>query len=162
MSRLKQFLIATLAALALAAGARLAVEHYGAARFEAGRADAIAERAAADALAVLTRTQENGVKAAQQALDNLTITEKKHEELQPVRERIVTQRVYVGAALCGDRPAAATEAEGAGRGDDADSPGRLVRQDAERDIVALKLAVEEDLATGRACQAFVRDNGLTP
>ena len=25
-----------------------------------------------------------------------------------------------------------------------------------------KLAVEEDLATGRACQAFVRENGMVP
>jgi hypothetical protein len=35
-------------------------------------------------------------------------------------------------------------------------------EDVERDLVALKLAVEEDLATGRACQAFLQKNGLVP
>jgi prophage endopeptidase len=162
MSRLEQLLVGTLVLIALAAAGWLGLQHYGEVRFEAGRAGAIAEREAADALAVLTRTKENSVKAAQQSLDNLNITEKKHEEIAPVRERIVTQRVYVGTGLCGERPAAPAEADSSGSSDGTDPPGRLVRQDVERDLVALKLAVEEDLATGRACQGVLEQEGMMP
>lgn len=128
--------------------------------YQLGYDAAVAERAAADALAVLRRTEENAVLAQRQGETNLKITEAKHEELAPVRERIVVERVRVGSAICG--PAAPAEAESAAGGDSTDPPGRLVREDAERDLVALKLAVEEDLATGRACQAFLRENGLVP
>lgn len=128
--------------------------------YQLGYDAAVAKRAAADALAVLKRTEENVALAERQGATNLKITEAKHEELAPVRERIVVERVRVGTAICG--PAAAPDAESAAGGDSADPPGRLVREDAERDLVALKLAVEEDLATGRACQAFLRENGLVP
>jgi len=80
----------------------------------------------------------------------------------PVRERIVTHRVYIGSAVCCDRPATLAETEGTGGGVEANPPGRLVRPDVERDLVALQLAVEEDLATGRACQATLRENGMVP
>jgi prophage endopeptidase len=140
----------------------LGLKHYGAERYDAGHAAAIAERAQADAKAVRTRITDNTALAAKQAASNATITEQKHEEIQPVRERIVTQRVYVGPAVCGDGPPATAEAQGAGSGDGTDSPGRLVRPDVERDLVALKLAVEEDLATGRACQAVLKSEGMVP
>jgi len=138
----------------------LGVRWYGAHQYQAGRTAAVAERKAADDAAILTRTQENAALAQHQGETNLKITEAKHEELAPVRERIVVERVRVGTAICG--PAAAPDAESAAGSDSADPPGRLVREDAERDLVALKLAVEEDLATGRACQAFLRENGLVP
>lgn len=153
------------AALLLVAGlivAALGLQHYGAARFEAGRAAAIEERAQADAAAVQKRSAENATEAVRQVVSNATITEKKHEELAPVRERIVTQRVYVGAALCGNGPAGPTETEDAASGDGDDSAGRLVRADVERDIKALKIRVEEALATGRACQAWGVENGFVP
>jgi hypothetical protein len=86
-------------------------------------------RARADDAAVLARKRENAATATQQAATNATITEKKHEELGPVRERIVTQRVYVGSAVCGDGPAAPAQGEGAAGGTGADPPGRLVRSD---------------------------------
>ena len=162
MSRLQILLLGVLAAIAIAAGAWVGVDYYGNVRYDAGHDAAIAERAKADAAAVLKRTRENTATAAQQVASNATITEKKHEEIQPVRERIVTRRVYVGSALCGDRPAATAETEGAAGSDSANSPGRLVRPDVERDLVALKLAVEEDLATGRACQAVLKDEGMVP
>jgi len=149
------------AAMLLAVGG-LAVHAYGVRRYDAGHAAATAERARADDAAARRRQQENTALAAQQAASNATITEKKHDEVQPVRERIVTQRVYVGAAVCGDRSAAPAEAQGTAGGDGTDPPGRLVRPDVERDIVALKLAVEEDLATGRACQAVLQAEGMVP
>lgn len=121
---------------------------------------AVADRAGRDSVAVLRRTQDNAAAAIKDANINSIITKAKYEELAPVRERIVTQRVYVGSAICG--PAAAPEADLSGGGDGASPRGRLVRPDIERDLVALKLAVEEDLATARACQAAAREKGLAP
>lgn len=160
MSRVERILVGLIVLAGLLVVGAVGVRWYGAHQYRAGRDAAIEERAAADARAVLLRTQENAVLAQRQGETNLKITEAKHEELAPVRERIVVERVRVGAAICG--PAAAPDAESAAGGDGADPPGRVVREDAERDLVALKLAVEEDLATGRACQAFLRENGLVP
>ena len=160
MSRVERILVGLIALAGLLVVSVIGVRWYGADQYQAGRIAAVEERAAADARAVLLRTQENAVLAQRQGETNLKITEAKHEELAPVRERIVVERVRVGAAICG--PAAAPDAESAAGGDSADPPGRLVREDAERDLVALKLAVEEDLATGRACQAFLRENGMVP
>ena len=148
------------AALALT-GAATALQAYGVHKYDQGHAAAVSERAARDLVAVVNRTAENVVVAAAQAQTNSIITKAKNEELAPVRERIITKRVYVGSAIC-DGPPAPTKAESPAGGDGANPPGRLVRQDVERDIVALKLAVEEDLATGRACQAFIEKNGLVP
>ncbi len=160
MSALERLAAAVMLVLILLVVGVLGVRWYGAHQYQAGRAAAIEERAAADARAVLLRTQENAVLAQHQGETNLKITEAKHEELAPVRERIVVERMRVGTAICG--PAAAPDAESAAGGDSANPPGRLVRSDVERDLVALKLAVEEDLATGRACQVFLRENGLVP
>lgn len=162
MTTLDRLLVGAVLLITLASGGWLGLRHYGAARFEAGRADAIKERAQADATAVQKRTTENATVAVRQVVTNATITEKKNEELAPVRERIVTQRVYVGAAICGDGPAGPTEAEDAAGGDGADPARRLVRADVERDIRALKIRVEEALATGRACQAWGAENGFVP
>jgi hypothetical protein len=162
VSALERLVAAVLLAVVLAVAGFFGLRWYGADRYAAGHAAAIAERAEADAKAVHARTETNAAEAARQAASNATITEKKHEEVQPVRERIVTQRVYVGTGVCGDRPAAPTETQGATGGDSTDPPGRLVRPDVERDLVALKLAVEEDLATGRACQRVLQDEGMVP
>lgn len=162
MIRLEQLLVSVLVLALLVAGSWFGLQRYGAARFAAGQADAIAARTRADAAAVRVRTEKNAAEAVRQVASNATITEKKHDEVQPVRERIVAQRVYVGSAVCGDRPATATEAEGAAGSDGANPSGRLVRPDVERDLIALKLAVEEDLATGRACQRVLEAEGMGP
>ena len=160
MSRVERILAGVIVLVGLLVVGTLGVRWYGAHQYQAGHDAAVEARAAADARAVLLRTEENAALAQHQGETNLKITEAKHEELAPVRERIVVERVRVGAAICG--PATAPDAESAAGSDSADPPGRLVREDAERDLVALKLAVEEDLATGRACQAFLRENGLVP
>lgn len=112
------------------------------------------------AVAVFARVRDNAVESVRQVNINQIITRTKNEEVSPVVERIYVDRVRVGPGTCG--PASASDANGAGIGDDADSPGRLVRDDVERDTRALTEAVEQDLATGRACQAFVRENGMAP
>lgn len=163
MNRLEQFLIGTLMLIALAAAGWLGLQHYGEARFAAGRADAIAERAEVDAKAVLTRAGENKAKEAQQALDNLDITKEKDHEIADLRQRLAAAgRLHVGPSVCPDRPAAPTQAEGAAGGDGADPSAGLVSSRADEDFKQLIEAVETDLSTGRACQAFIEKNGLVP
>ncbi len=125
-----------------------------------GHAAAVAQRAAQDALAVSTRLTENAATSVKQAATNVAITKVKNEEITPVRRRIAADRVRIGRAICG--PTSAPIAESSASSDGTNPSGRMVRADIERDIRALKLAVEEDLATGRACQAFLLENGLTP
>lgn len=143
------------AAALIAAGAAYRQHVY-----KLGYDTAVSDRAARDGVAILHRTAENAVVAATQASINTIITKVKNEELAPVRERIVAERVRVGTGICG--LAGTPDPEGTTGSDGTDPSGRLVRPDVERDIRALKLAVEEDLATGRACQAFVRENGMMP
>jgi hypothetical protein len=143
------------AALVLAG---LGVRAYGAHEYHAGVAAEQEAQRARTLVATVARVQDNAVEASKQQSINLTVTEKKHEELAPVIRTVYVDRVRVGAASCG--PAASTEAASTGGGNGADSAGRLVREDVERDTRALDVAVEEALATGRACQEFVVRNGM--
>jgi hypothetical protein len=163
VSRLEQLLAATLALIALAASGWLCLQHYGAARFEDGRQDAIAERAHADALAVLARTRENRALAARQESTNTDITKEKDDEIADLRRRLAAApRLRVGPAVCTERPAGGADTESAAGGDGADPPAALVSAAADRNLKQLILDVEQDLATGRACQVFIRENGLVP
>lgn len=128
--------------------------------FQQGFDAAVSERATRDAVAVVTRLQDNTKLSIKQDAINVILTKVKNEELAPVRARVAAERVRVGAGICGS--AAPSKAESPASGDSAYPSGGLVRPDIERDIRALKLDVEEDLATGRACQAFIRENGLVP
>lgn len=131
------------------------------AAFDAGHDAAVTERAAADLGAMVSRVQDNAVVEMKQKTINEILTKAKDAELAPVVQRIYVDRVRVGAGTCGGPPAAA-KADGAAGSDSANPPGRLVREDVERDTRALTEAVEQDLATGRACQAFIRENGFVP
>lgn len=128
--------------------------------YHEGYDQAVTDRKAADLKAITTRVQQNTVLAAKQDATNVKIEKAKNEELAPVRDRIVTRRVYVGTGVCG--PAAPAKTEDAASSNGNDPARRLVRSDVERDIVALKLQVEEALATGRACQQFGKENGFYP
>lgn len=127
---------------------------------QAGFERATSERAARDAAAIVARVRDNAALSIKQENINQIITRTKNEELAPVVQRIYVDRVRVGAGTCG--PASAAAAQGASVSDETDPPSRLVRDDVERDTRALTEAVEQDLATGRACQAFVRENGMAP
>lgn len=139
-------------------GAGAACHHDG---YQQGHDDATAERAAQDGVRLVTRLQSNAGLSIKQGAFNVAITKAKNEELASVAARIAAERVRVGPALCSG-PAAAPDTQSAAGSDSTNPPGRLVRPDIDRDIVALKLAVETDLATGRACQAFLDKNGLEP
>lgn len=122
---------------------------------------ATSERAARDTVAVVNRVQSNSALGIKQDALNKFLTKDKDEKLAPVVQRIYVDRVRVGTAICGG-PAAPAQAESAGGGDGAYPAGRLVRSDIERDLRALKVAVEQHFATGRTCQAFIDGNGLAP
>lgn len=148
---------------ALLAVGGLAVLTYGTHRYDAGHAAAIDERAAQDAVAVLTRTRENTVQAARQDETNTTITKEKDYEIADLRRRLAAApRLRVGPAVCPDRPTAPAHAEGPAGGDSTDPSPGLVSSRADADFKQLIEAVEDDLATGRACQAFIKKNGLVP
>lgn len=148
---------AVLLVVLLGVGHEVRVRHA----YATGHEAAVTERAAADALAVAAKLKENAAIGVKQATTNVAITKAKDVEITPVRNRIAVDRVRVGPAICSG-PTTPTDAKSSASSDGTDTPSRLVRPDVERDIRALKLAVEEDLATGRACQAFLRDNGLVP
>lgn len=119
-------------------------------------------RAQSVATAYQNRLASNQAIATEQARVNDHIQKEKDHEIAALTARVnAAGRLRVGPGLCGG-PAATSEAQGAAGGDSADPPGRLVSDDADRDFKALIIAVETDLATGRACQAFLRENGLVP
>ena len=157
-ARLWQGIALVLAALLVLAGGGIFYAHN--AGDQEGFERAISERAARDAVAILARVHDNAALSIKQDNINQIITRTKNEEIAPVVQRIYVDRVRVGAGTCG--PAGAATADGASGSDGTNSSGRLVRDDVERDTRALTEAVEQDLATGRACQAFVRENGMAP
>jgi hypothetical protein len=163
MTALERLLVSVLAAVVLLAVAALGVRAYGSHRYGAGHAAAIAERATADAAAVLKRTHENAAQAAHQDETNTHITKEKDDEIADLRRRLAAApRLRVGPSVCPDRPAAPAQPQGPASGDGADPSTGLVSSRADADFKQLIEAVETDLATGRACQAFVRENGLVP
>jgi hypothetical protein len=163
MTALERWLAGLIVAAALLAVGGLAVHAYGARRFDDGRADAIEERARADAAAVLKRTRDNATVAGQQATDNAHITKEKDDEIADLRRRLAAApRLRVGPSVCPDRPAAPAQAQGPAGGDGADSSAGLVSNRADAEFKQLIEAVEQDLATGRACQAFIEKNGFVP
>jgi prophage endopeptidase len=163
MNPLDRLLIGSILAVGALFTGVLGLKHYGAERYDAGHAAAIAERAQADAKAVRARVADNTVQAAHQAADNTTITKEKDEEIADLRQRLAAAgRLHVGAAVCPDRPASRAQAESAAGSNGADPSAGLVSAAADRDFKQLISDVETDLATGRACQAFLEKNGLVP
>lgn len=128
--------------------------------YKKGFDTAVNERALRDGIAVINRVQDNATLSIKQNAINAFITRDKDEKLAPVIARITAERLRIGPAICG--PSATAKAESPSGSDDSDSSSRLARSDVDQDIRALKIAAETDLATGRACQAFVIENGLAP
>lgn len=130
--------------------------------FAQGEDSKQAEWDAAENAAILKRTEENKALAETQAETNRLITRSKDAEITKIRADIAgAPRVRTGPALCGG-PAATAEATSTSVSNGADTGGGLVRPDADRDIRALKIQVEEYFATGRAAQEFIRANGMAP
>jgi prophage endopeptidase len=147
-------------ALALFAAALVAFGYVKGLSHEHAKWDAAnVAKTIADDKAILARVDSNTKLAIKQAGFNEAITKAKHEELDPIVAAINADRMRVGPAICSGlaAPAEATSTSG---GNAADTGGRVLPPDLERDLKALEIRVEEALATGRACQAFVRVNGM--
>lgn len=116
---------------------------------------------AAEVLATDKRLAENAKLAVQQAGFNLAIKKAKNEDLAPVVAAIAADRLRIGPALC-PRFATAAEAASASRSDDADHVASRVPSAVERDFKSLEMEVANSMASGRAAQKFITDNGLAP
>lgn len=124
--------------------------------------NANADRAEAEKGAVLARLAENRETFRRQELDNARITKAHNDEIAQIRADLSrAPRLRIGSALCGG-PASLAQTTSASGSNGANTAGRLVSESVQRDIDALKLKVEEAFAAGRACQAFVTSNGMTP
>ena len=164
LGRLPGWLYLTVLLLAVAAGAGAYLHAHGAA---AGRASVQAlwdaekgAHAAAESRAVAQRNADNLAQARQQAATSAAITKAYDEEITAVRARLAAERMRRPAFCTSAGPAAPAGAGGATGGLEADPVGGLLPDAVDRDIQALILQTEEVAATGRACQAFVRANGM--
>ena len=120
-------------------------------------------RAAAEAKAEAQRAAENLAQARQQAATGAAIKKVYDEEINDIRARLAAAERMRKPAFCASAgPAAPAGAGGAEGGAAADSASGLLPDTVARDIQALILQTEEAAATGRACQSFVRENGMAP
>ena len=119
-------------------------------------------RAAAETKAVAQRATENLAQARQQAATALAIKKVYDEEINDVRARLAAERMRKPAFCANAGPAAPAGPSGAEGSAVADPVSGLLPDAVARDIQALILQTEVVAATGRACQAFVRGNGMVP
>ncbi|MCA1860915.1 hypothetical protein LE191_12460 [Janthinobacterium sp. HSC-3S05] len=120
-------------------------------------------RAAAEIKAVAQRATENLAQARQQAAKAATIKKVYDEEINDVRVLLAAAERMRRPAFCASAgPAAPAGAGGAEGGAAADPASGLLPDAVARDIQALILQTEKVAATGRACQSFVRENGMAP
>ena len=120
-------------------------------------------RAAAETKAVAQRAAENLAQARQQAAKAAAVTKVYDEEINHVRARLAAAERMRKPAFCASSgPAAPAGSSGAEGGSTTNPAGGLLPDAVARDIQALILQTEEAAATGRACQSFVRENGMAP
>lgn len=118
-----------------------------------------AAQVAAENAAIGARVAANTKEAARQSEINATITKAKDEQIADIRARLAAERMRLPAFCSG--PTATAETPRPSSSDGPDSTVRILPEQVERDIKALILQTEEVAATGRACQAFVTENGLS-
>lgn len=123
------------------------------------RADAV--RVQAESTAILARVADNAKLETKQAADNAAITKAFNEQISTVSAALASARRMRVPAFCPRSPAPANP-ESPGSGNAADPESWLLDGSVDRDIKAMMLQTEEVAATGRACQAFVRANGMAP
>ncbi|WP_070290987.1 hypothetical protein [Janthinobacterium sp. HH106] len=120
-------------------------------------------RAAEEKKAVARRAAENLAQARQQAAKAAAVTKVYDDEINDIRARLAAAERMRKPAFCASAgPAAPAGAVGAEGGAAADPTSGLLPDAVARDIQALILQTEEVAATGRACQVFVRENGMAP
>jgi len=159
-------LIAAGLALAVLAAGYAAWHHH---VFAAGQADIQAKwdaaekkRAEAEKAAVLQREQENEAEKEKQRENNHLIQQAHDAEIDRLRTALANAgRLRVGPSFCsGATGQAKTDSPGSSNG--ADTGGRVLSPEMDGLVKSLIEETERVAAVGRACQAFVRENGMTP
>ena len=149
------------AAAALVAALYAGHRYQVSAAYADGHAAAVSERSAADLVAVVGRVHENAAITIKQDSINATITKADNEEMASLRARLAAAERMRKPAFC-NGPAAPAQAEGVASSNPPDPAGGLVPERVEQDIQALIMRTEEVASTARACQSFIRENGLVP
>ena len=119
-----------------------------------------ADRAIADASAIADRITKNTVLATQQAADSAAIMKEHDAEINSLRARVAdAPRLRIGAGFCSG-VAASTDSQGTTSGAGDDPGSRVLSDELDGSVKTLILQSEMAAATGRACQEFLRDNGM--
>lgn len=110
--------------------------------------------------ALQQRHDENAVLAVQQIAINNTIQKAHDEEIHKVNTALArSERLRISSHFCPE-VARQTNAESTISSDGDDTTGRLLSAEVDSAVKQLMLESEHAAATGRAAQAFIRDNGL--
>lgn len=121
-----------------------------------------ANRVKSENAAIFKRVNDNKALTAKYEATNKSITENKNAEISKIRADVAAFSSRMRKpSFCGG-PAPAPETSGPGSGDVGNPAPGVVPAAVAENIRALITKTEEVAATGRACQAFVRDNGLSP
>jgi hypothetical protein len=120
------------------------------------------KRAEAEKAAILQREKENEAEREKNRENNRLLQKSYESEIARLHAAIAAApRLRVGPSFCGG-PAGQAEASSASSSDGADPGGRVLPEEVDRAVKSLIEETEEAAAAGRACQQFVRDNGLMP
>jgi len=97
---------------------------------------------------------------AAQAITNQTIQKVHDEEINTISSALArSERLRISTKFCLD-PARQANTKSPASSDGADTGGRLLSEEVDRAVKQLILETEKATATGRAAQAFIRENGL--
>lgn len=122
-----------------------------------------AARAKAEEAAMAKRVQYNAREKERQDEANRTITENYNAEITKVRADLaLASRMRVGTNVCRQGSTGDAQTPSAQGSQPADTGTRVVSDKTDRAIRKLMIDVEDALATGRACQSFLRENGFAP
>jgi hypothetical protein len=119
-----------------------------------------ADRKQAESAAILTRIKNNERKVEQDKANSARIAKEHQREMEKVRADLAAERLRK-PKWC-DGPAEGTETDSPSGSNGADPASRLLPEAVESDIRRLIEETERAAATGRACQEFVRSNGMAP
>ncbi|MFJ3045327.1 hypothetical protein ACIPEN_05820 [Herbaspirillum chlorophenolicum] len=141
----------------------LGCEMHGAGRIQKKWDTQVKQQATATEAALELRREQNRAIGAEQALASAKNQKAHDDEIAKVRADLRnSERLRLGAAWCDGATPGSAEAGSASISNGADTGGRLVREDLDRDLKALMDKVETALGAGRSAQKFIRDNGMAP
>lgn len=110
--------------------------------------------------AIEQRQAENATLSAKQTTINNTIQKEHNEEIRTITGALArSERLRIGTNFCSGT-ARQTDTESAARSDASNTTSRVLSAEMDRAVKQLMMEIEQAAATGRAAQAFIRDNGL--